>query len=292
MGFHFIFPSANLHLQCTTINMKDQSSSPYALVAQAIDYVQLHFRAEPNMEEVAQKVNLSPAHFRRLFRQWASTTPQAFLQSISVTKSREALQNQALVTEGTKEPYMLFEAMSAQEYMQGAKGLSINYSFGLTPFGKILIASTPKGICHLAFEEDEKKAIQDLIPHFPKASYSAASDEGHLQAVQFFASPNGENKPIKLHLKGTEFQLKVWAALLEIPMGGLTTYGSIAAQINQAKASRAVGTAIGSNPIAYLIPCHRVIQSSGQFGGYMWGALRKSAIIGWEAAQINRGEGD
>ncbi len=291
MGFHFIFPSANLHLHSTIKIMKEQSSSNYALVEQAIDYMQLHFKAVPNMDEVAKKVNLSPAHFRRLFRQWAGTTPQAFLQSISVAQSRQTLQLQAPLIDGAQKPLIHFEAMSAQEQAQGAKGLAINYSFGLTPFGKILMASTPKGICHLAFEEDEKKAIQDLIAHFPKANYSAASDEGHLQAVQFFALPNGENKPIKLHLKGTEFQLKVWAALLKIPMGGLTSYGNIATQINQAKASRAVGSAIGSNPIACIIPCHRVIQSSGQFGGYMWGALRKSAIIGWEAAQINRGAG-
>lgn len=288
----FYFANANLHLQATTTIMNQPSSTNYALIVQAIDFVQRHFNAAPNMEDVAKKLDLSLADFRRLFRQWAGTTPQAFLERISVAQSREILQHQVPIADAAQEPHMLFEVMSAQEYAQGAKGLSIHYSFGHTPFGKILMASTPKGICHLAFEEDEKKAIQDLIAHFPKANYSAAFDEGHLQAVQFFASPIGENKPIKLHLKGTEFQLKVWAALLKIPKGGLTSYGNIATQINQAKASRAVGTAIGSNPIAYLIPCHRVIQSGGQFGGYRWGALRKSAIIGWEAAQINRGGGD
>jgi AraC family transcriptional regulator of adaptative response/methylated-DNA-[protein]-cysteine methyltransferase len=177
--------------------------------------------------------------------------------------------------------------MTPGEYKNGGRNLTINYSFYDSHFGKVIIASTSKGICHLAFAENENGALQELYKSLPNANYNNATDPIHINALQFLSNAVNMGDPIKLHLKGTEFQLKVWSALLKIPVGRITTYGSIAGTIGNAKASRAVGTAIGDNPVAYLIPCHRVIRSSGIIGEYHWGSIRKTAILGWEVSQTN-----
>jgi len=178
--------------------------------------------------------------------------------------------------------------MTPGEYKNGGENLSINYSYSLSPFGKLIIASTNIGLCHIAFENDEDKALKKLQTKYPNANYLQFMDKFQINALNFFDSDWSKLDQIKLHLKGTEFQLKVWETLLSLPLGNLTTYGSIAHKINKPKASRAVGTAIGSNPIAFLIPCHRVIQQTGNLGGYMWGETRKSAIIAWEASQLKQ----
>ncbi len=181
--------------------------------------------------------------------------------------------------------FIKIEGMTPGEFKNGGVNLFINYSYAETPFGNILVASTPKGICYMAFADDEQQALIDLKQHFPKAHFKQMLDIIQQNALYIFTHDWSKLHQIKLHLKGTDFQLKVWETLLKIPMGDLSTYGSIAEQIKNPKASRAVGTAIGSNPVAFLIPCHRVIQATGTFGGYMWGPTRKTAIIGWEAAQ-------
>ncbi len=177
--------------------------------------------------------------------------------------------------------------MTPGEFKNEGENLMINYHFSQSPFGKIIVASTSRGICYLAFEDDEKRAFDSLKHKFPKAQFKKATDQFQQNALTIFNNDWQNLQTVKLHLKGTDFQLKVWETLLKIPCGKLTTYGKIANQIQKPKASRAVGTAIGANPVAYLIPCHRVIQSSGIFGGYHWGTTRKAAIIGWEAAKIN-----
>ena len=179
--------------------------------------------------------------------------------------------------------------MSPGEYKNGGENLTINYSFAETPFGNILVASTVKGICHMAFADDEKQALHSLQQMFPNAVYHQMVDLCQQNVLYIFAHDWTRLNQIKLHLKGTEFQLKVWETLLKIPMGQLATYGNIAKQIHQPTASRAVGTAIGDNPVAFLIPCHRVIQSTGVFGQYHWGSIRKTAMIGWEAAKSSFG---
>jgi AraC family transcriptional regulator of adaptative response/methylated-DNA-[protein]-cysteine methyltransferase len=183
--------------------------------------------------------------------------------------------------------FVNIEGMTPGEYKNGGETLAINYSFAETPFGPILVASTPKGICHMAFADDEQRALAALHETFPNAAYRQMADLLQQNALYIFTHSWQQLKEVKLHLKGTAFQLKVWETLLKIPMGQLTTYGQIAGEIKQPGASRAVGTAIGSNPVAFLIPCHRVIQSTGLFGGYMWGPTRKTALIGWEAAKTN-----
>ena len=188
--------------------------------------------------------------------------------------------------------FIKIEGMTPGEFKNGGENLSINYSYAQSPFGNIIVASTPKGICYIAFADDEEVAFFALQQYFPNAHFKQIDDLIQQSAVSIFTQDwskvNQQTfKQVKLHLRGTDFQLKVWETLLKIPMGRLATYGNIAAEIQNPKAARAVGTAIGSNPVAFLIPCHRVIQSSGIFGGYMWGTTRKTAIIGWEAAKTN-----
>jgi AraC family transcriptional regulator of adaptative response/methylated-DNA-[protein]-cysteine methyltransferase len=174
--------------------------------------------------------------------------------------------------------------MTPGEFKNGGENLKINYSYSETPFGNIIIASTKKGICYLAFYDDKIIAFEELKQNFPNAEYEQQSDLHQANALSFFS--RHEPSAINLHLKGTPFQIKVWEALLKIPMGQLSTYSSIASSINNLNASRAVGSAVGDNPVAFLIPCHRVIRSTGEFGQYHWGPTRKTAMIGWEAAGI------
>lgn len=279
--------------------MNTQENINYNRIAEAIEYIKANFKKQPNLDEVAEKVHLSPFHFQRLFSDWAGTSPKKFLQYISLEHAKKLLkENQATISEsayetglsGTSRLHDLFvniEGMTPAEYKNGGKNLFINYSFAESPFGNIIVASTKKGVCFMAFAEDETIGFEDLKHKFPNATLDRKLDLVQQNALFIFQNDWSKLSEIKLHLKGTDFQLKVWEALLKIPMGQLFTYGSIAQQIEKPNASRAVGTAIGSNPVAFLIPCHRVIQSSGKFGGYMWGSTRKTAIIGWEGVRVN-----
>ncbi|HEY9364835.1 MAG TPA: methylated-DNA--[protein]-cysteine S-methyltransferase [Chitinophagaceae bacterium] len=278
--------------------MITQQHTNYSRIAEAIEYIQTNFKTQPRLEEVAEKINLSPFHFQRLFTDWAGVSPKKFLQYITVEHAKKMLkENQATLFEtaietglsGTSRLHDLFiniEGMTPGEYKNGGENLSINYSFAESPFGNILVAATAKGICHIAFADDDQEALQALKIKFPNATYKQRVDLLQQNVLYIFTHDWSKLHQIKLHLRGTEFQLKVWETLLKIPMGQLTTYGKIARQINIPTAARAVGTAIGDNPVAFLIPCHRIIQSTGIFGGYHWGSIRKTAMIGWEAAQM------
>lgn len=279
--------------------MNGQQQINYHRIAEAIDYIKENFKEQPNLDEVAERVHLSPFHFQRLFSEWAGTTPKKFLQYISIEHAKKLLLNhQATLFEtaletglsGTGRLHDLFvniEGMTPAEYRNGAKNLYINYRFAESPFGNLMVASTPKGICYMAFDEDEVRALNHLKQKFPNATFQQKSDPIQQNALFIFQNDWSTLSEIKLHLKGTKFQLKVWETLLKIPMGKLSTYGKIAEKIGNPTASRAVGTAVGSNPVAFLIPCHRVIQSSGNIGGYMWGNTRKTAMIGWESAKTD-----
>jgi AraC family transcriptional regulator of adaptative response/methylated-DNA-[protein]-cysteine methyltransferase len=279
--------------------MKEQQQLNYERIAEAIEYINTNFKEQPALEDIAKKVHLSPFHFQKLFTEWAGTSPKKFLQYTSIQYAKKLLkENQATLFDaafetglsGTSRLHDLFisiEGMTPAEYKTGGKDLLINYSFAESPFGNILVASTQKGICYMAFYEEEADGLSLLQHHFPNAVFARRLDMMQQNALFIFQTGNSKLAEIKLHLKGTAFQLKVWETLLKIPQGQLTTYGTIAHHIEQPKASRAVGTAIGSNPVAFLIPCHRVIQASGALGGYMWGNTRKTAIIGWEAAKMN-----
>jgi len=270
----------------------------YERIKKAIEFIRSNFQQQPDLDAVAKEVYLSPFHFQRLFKDWAGVSPKKFLQYISLQHAKKLL-HQHTVSDTAFETglsgsgrlhdlFISIEGMTPGEYKNGGKQLQINYSFAETPFGNIIVASTTKGICHLAFADDEKESLKQLKLQFPNAQFRQVVDTIQQNALFIFTQDWKDLSKIKLHLKGTPFQIKVWEALLKIPMGDVLTYSGIANTINNPNASRAVGTAIGDNPVAFLIPCHRVIRSTGEFGQYHWGSIRKTAMIGWEAAKTNR----
>lgn len=278
--------------------MNEQQQINYNRVAEAIKYLNDNFKAQPGLDEVAEQVHLSPFHFQRLFTEWAGVSPKKFLQYLSVKYAKSILKKEQTTLfdvayetglSGTGRLHDLFvniEGMTPGEYKNGGEQLVINYSYTWSKFGGLLMASTGKGICYMGFVDDKTKTFAELQDRFPKATFVEKLDKIQENALKIYGEDWRKINQIKLHLKGTDFQIKVWEALLKIPNGKLSTYGHIAEQIESPGASRAVGTAIGSNPVAFLIPCHRVIQSSGTLGGYRWGGTRKAAIVGWEAAQL------
>jgi len=279
--------------------MKENKTTNFHRIEEAIGYITTNFKSQPALDEVAEKIHLSPYHFQRLFTDWAGVSPKKFLQYISVEHAKNILKDkQATLVDtafetglsGTGRLHDLFiniEGMTPGEYKNEGENLAINYSFAETPFGNILVASTSKGICYMAFADNEQEALIALQKNFPNAQYKQMVDLIQQNALYIFTKDWKNLGKIKLHLKGTAFQLKVWETLLKIPMGQLSTYGNIAGQLQNPKASRAVGSAVGDNPVAFLIPCHRVIQSTGAFGQYHWGNNRKTAMIGWEAAKVS-----
>ena len=280
--------------------MESQDTINYHRIADAIDYIRTNFKEQPDLEEVAAKIHVSPFHFQRLFTEWAGVSPKRFLQFISISHAKSILKDkQATLFDaafetglsGTGRLHDLFtkiEGMTPGEFKNGGENLSINYSFAESPFGNILVASTHKGICYMAFADKQQTAFSELKKQFPNAKYKQVVDLIQQNALYIFTKDWNKLNEIKLHVRGTNFQIKVWEMLLKIPEGQLSSYGKIASAIEKPMASRAVGTAIGDHPVAFIIPCHRVIQSSGSFGQYHWGSTRKTAMIGWEAAKENK----
>ncbi len=271
----------------------------YHRIAEAIGFIKENFREQPALDEIAAKIHVSPFHFQRIFTEWAGVSPKKFLQYLTVEYAKDILRTkQQSIADtaydsglsGTGRLHDLFiniEGMTPGEYKNGGQDLAINYSYAESPFGNMLVASTAKGICYMAFADNYDAALKELQQKFPNAGYQQMLDLHQQNALFIFTQDWKGLNEIKLHLKGSAFQLKVWETLLKIPFGKLDTYGSIARKLQNDKASRAVGSAVGDNPVAFLIPCHRVIQSAGITGQYHWGSNRKSAIIGWEAARVN-----
>lgn len=280
--------------------MTEQEQINYQRIAKAINYIQANFKKQPELNEIAKNIHLSPFHFQRLFTEWAGTSPKKFLQYISLGYAKKLLKNDNLTIadaayetglSGTSRLHDLFikiEGMSPAEYKNGAADLNIHYNFLFSPFGKLIVASTEKGICYMSFVEDDVATLNALYSLFPHAKFIHKSDRFQNDILNIFSSAKQKFPLIKLHIKGSDFQLKVWETLLKIPLGSLTSYGTIAARTGNPYSSRAVGTAIARNPVALLIPCHRVIRSSGILGEYMWGSSRKTAIIAWEASKIEQ----
>jgi AraC family transcriptional regulator of adaptative response/methylated-DNA-[protein]-cysteine methyltransferase len=282
--------------------METQNQIDYHRIAQAIAYLKQNYKLQPTLEQAAEHVNISPFHFQRMFREWAGVSPKQFLQYLSIEHAKSILKDQqaslfetALETglSGTGRLHDLFikiEGMTPGEYKNGGEQLTINYSFAASPFGTVITASTAKGICYMAFVDGaDDEAFTKLQRQFPNAAYHQFLDAIQQNAIFIFTQDWSKLNDIKLHLKGTAFQLKVWETLLKVPIGGLITYGKLATNLQNPNASRAVGSAVGDNPVAFLIPCHRVIRSTGETGQYHWGSQRKSAMLGWEAAKAFAG---
>jgi AraC family transcriptional regulator of adaptative response/methylated-DNA-[protein]-cysteine methyltransferase len=270
----------------------------YQRIAAALTFAGANFQAQPSLEQLAEQAHWSPFHFQRKFQEWAGVSPKKFLQYLSLDHAKRMLRQNASVAEaayqtglsGTGRLHNLFvtlEAMTPGEYRHGGAALLIQYSLGESPFGPYLVASTAKGICKLVFVEDAETALAELRQEWPNATLAAEETAFHRQVARFFARDFTPADRLHLHLKGTAFQLKVWEALLRIPEGELRTYAQLATAAENGAAVRATGTAIGANPVGYLIPCHRVIRGTGELGQYRWGTSRKAALLGWEAAWMD-----
>jgi AraC family transcriptional regulator of adaptative response/methylated-DNA-[protein]-cysteine methyltransferase len=270
----------------------------YQRVAQAITFLEANFQEQPSLEEIAAQVHLSPFHFQRLFTSFAGVSPKKFLQYLSLNFAKNLLANPRLpLTEvayytglsGSSRLHDLFihiEAMTPGEYRQGGIDLTIKYHFADSLLGKVLLASTDKGLCSVEFVQgNEKEALIEIQQKWQNARWIEIATEFHHQALEHLWPGASSAGKLRLHLKGTPFQIKVWEALLRIPESEVRTYGDIANEIQQPAAMRAVGTAIGNNPTAFLIPCHRVIRKNGDLGGYHWGLNRKKLLLGLETIE-------
>lgn len=271
-----------------------QLCDDYQRIEQAIYFIEEHYQRQPELREIAESVGLSEYHFQRVFTRWAGISPKRFLQFLTKENAKELLKHSSVLdatySVGLSSPGRLHdlfvhtEAVTPGEYKARGDGLTIRYGFHSTPFGEALIGLTERGICHLSFVQGGHEAALSNL----KADWKNASLLEDFSATEPLIAPvfslGHSSAPLSLYLTGTNFQLKVWEALLNVQPGKVTTYEQIAAQIGHPTALRAVGTAVGHNPIAYLIPCHRVIRKMGDFGNYRWGPARKKALLGWEAA--------
>ena len=269
----------------------------YTRVAEAIEYLSANYKQQPTLEEIAAQVNLSPFHFQRIFTDWAGISPKKFLQFLTVEELKKELLSVANLADAAENVglsaqsrvYDLFvniEAVTPQEFKTKGQGVVIEYGFHSTPFGECFIAHTEKGICALSFvDEDKELIVQEFQDQWQRAEIRNDQDSTRELVEEIFGEAV-QRRQLKLLLKGTKFQVKVWEALLKIPFGSVSSYSRIAAKLGQSGAMRAVGSAVGANPVAFIIPCHRVIQSQGLIGQYHWGATRKKAMIGWERARL------
>ena len=276
-----------------------QLSEDYLRVEQAILYLENHYKEQPELAEIAANMGLSEYHFQRVFTRWAGVSPKRFLQFLTKEGAKDLLDRSENLLDTTHQVglsslgrlhdlFVTAEAVTPGEYKSRGAGVTIRYGIHPTPFGKCLIATTDRGICHLSFvQSSEGDAIDSLVADWKQAKMMEdyRSTVSLIEPI-FDLRYHHHGKPLNVHLRGTNFQLKVWEALLQIPSGEVTTYAQLAARIGNPRATRAVGTAVGHNPIAVLIPCHRVIRKVGDFGNYRYGALRKKALLAREFASV------
>lgn len=281
----------------------NELSQHYQLIEQAIRYIEANVNRQPELDEIASAIGLSEYHFQRLFTRWAGISPKRFMQFLTKEHAKELLARSENLLDTTHQVglsslgrlhdlFVNTEAVTPGEYKSHGAGLTIHYGLHFTPLGKCLIATTERGICHLGFvETSEGKAIDNLVADWKQARMIEDYKSTAPLAARIFPNLEADSafdkmrQPLSLHLRGTNFQIKVWEALLNIPTGAVTTYEHIAVQIGNPNAVRAVGTAVGHNPIAVLVPCHRVIRKAGDFGNYRYGSARKKALLAREFVQ-------
>jgi AraC family transcriptional regulator of adaptative response/methylated-DNA-[protein]-cysteine methyltransferase len=282
----------------SVIGTNDQLAEDYERIEQAIRYLEDHYQSQPTLRDVSAAMGLSEYHFQRLFTQWVGISPKRFLQYLTKEHAKQLLERSADLLDVTynsglsgpsrlHDLFVTCEAVTPGEYKQHGAGLTIQYGFHPTPFGRCLLARTARGICHLAFIQNgqEEIALQELRGRWSQAQFEENPVATRPLANQAFLPRWSLDKPLSVHLQGTNFQIKVWEALLRVPSGSIVTYHDLAVSIGMPRAARAVGHAVAQNPIAVLIPCHRVIRADGEFGNYHYGSARKKALLGWEFAQ-------
>jgi AraC family transcriptional regulator of adaptative response/methylated-DNA-[protein]-cysteine methyltransferase len=276
-------------------------SADYATVRRAVEFLSTRFRDQPSVEEVAAEVGLSPSHFQHVFRRWAGLTPKAFLQAITIERARELLRSSASVLDaaydvGLSGPsrlhdlFVTHEALTPGDYRRD--DLMLRYGFHPTPFGEAIVVLAPRGMAGLGFVDEDGRAaaLADMTRRWPRAKFAADNEATASYAARAFDPCLWRpDAPLRIVMIGTDFEVRVWETLLSVPMGRATTYSDIAAKLGRPKAARAVGAAVGKNPISFVVPCHRVIGRSGALTGYHWGLVRKQAIIGWEAGRLAGG---
>jgi AraC family transcriptional regulator of adaptative response/methylated-DNA-[protein]-cysteine methyltransferase len=281
----------------TAIMKSHPSIDDYQRIEKAILFLEKNAFRRPDLREVAQSVNLSEYHFQRLFKRWAGISPKRFLQALTLEHAKEALKDSGSLLNVTYEAglsspgrlhdlFVNMEAVTPDEFRKQGASLKIRYGFHPSPFGECLVAVTERGISNLAFvpQGDRTKVIRELKKQWKHAEVLEDGSATKVYADRIFGAAKTDT-PLTLHPKGTNFQIKVWQALLKVPRGSVTSYEGIAQQINRPSAVRAVANAVANNPVAYLIPCHRVIRKTGAVGGYRWGSARKKAILAWEAGK-------
>lgn len=277
----------------------DAAAADYDVVRRAIGHIRGHWRQQPEIEAIAEAAGVTPTELHHLFRRWAGITPKAFVQALTLDGARQLLRSSASVLDASYEVglsgpgrlhdlFVTHEAMSPGEWKAGGDGIEIRYGFHPSPFGNALVMATERGLAGLAFADagERDKALDDMKRRWPRARYVADPTRAAALARRIFDSTQWRaDAPLRVVLIGTDWDVRVWETLLRIPMGRLATYSAIAGELHAPKAARAVGGAVGRNPIAFVVPCHRVVGKSGALTGYHWGLTRKHAMLGWEAAQ-------
>ncbi|WP_337076143.1 methylated-DNA--[protein]-cysteine S-methyltransferase [Aeromonas dhakensis] len=272
--------------------------SDYARIADAIRFIASQVARQPTLDEIAAHVHLSPFHFQRLFSRWAGVTPKRYLQVLTLERAKTLLQESRPLLEvadtlglssGSRlyDHFVQLEAVTPGEYKQRGAGLVIDHGVHDTPFGQAFVALTPRGVCNFSFLDDQapQAPLTALAQSWPEAELREAPSRTQGVIHTMFDGSKTQDRPISLHVSGTNFQISVWRALLQIPPAKVVSYAQVASAVGNPKAARAVGLAVGANPVALMIPCHRVIQQNGKLGGYHWGETRKQAIHAWEAAR-------
>ena len=276
------------------------AAADYDVVRRAIGHIRGHWREQPEIEAIAEAAGVTPTELHHLFRRWAGLTPKAFLQALTLDGARQLLRDSASVLDATYEVglsgpgrlhdlFVTHEAMSPGEWKTGGEGLTVFFGFHPSPFGSALVMATERGLAGLAFADpgEERAALADMKARWPRAAYVEDSARTAAIARRIFNSSQWQqDKPLRVVLIGTDWEVRVWETLLQIPMGRLTTYSDIASKIRKPGAARAVGAAVGKNPVSFVVPCHRVVGKSGELTGYHWGITRKRAMLGWEAGQV------
>jgi AraC family transcriptional regulator of adaptative response/methylated-DNA-[protein]-cysteine methyltransferase len=273
-------------------------NTDYERIERAIQFIRSNVKTQPNLDDIASHVGLSPFHLQRLFRRWAGVSPKRFLQYLTVSHAKKMLQESNSVLDVSydlgltsagrlHDQFVSIEAISPGEFKTGGESIQIHYGIHDSPFGQMFLAQTDRGICALSFVNHETvhEEIDMLRKRWPKARISKDPSLTGFSAEKIFNHSSQQNEQIYLAVQGTNFQINVWKALLKIPSGCITSYQQIARLLGKPKASRAVATAIAANPVGFLIPCHRVLRSCGDFGEYHWGMSRKQAMVAWEVAK-------